>query len=80
MRLGLNNENRELREEGERILAKFKKLEKKFIHTRERVVERAGFGTRVRYVKRDNKRDGERLSENGTGDAGGTNGLPANEE
>lgn len=80
MRLGLNNENKDIREEGERVLARFKNLEKQFSRTREKVVERTEFGTRVRYVKRDKKRDGEGFSENGTGDAGGANGLPANEE
>lgn len=77
MRLGLNNENKDIREEGERALARFKKLEERFERTREKVVERTGFGTRVRYVKRDkNKRDDERPSGSGTGDTGGANDLP----
>lgn len=81
MRLGLNNENKDIREESERVLARFKKLEEKYNRTREKVMERTEFGTRVRYVKRNKKkRDDERLSENSTGNAGSAGSLPAEHE
>lgn len=73
--LGLNDENKELREHAERVLTQFKKLELKFKRTRDKVVEKTEWGYRIRYVERNKKRHDKRLSENGTGHERGTKRL-----
>lgn len=81
MLLVTNNENKELREHSERVLAGFKKVEAEYERTRDKVVERTEWGVRIRYVERNKKkRDGKRFQEHGTGDPGSAESLPEEHE
>lgn len=76
MMLCTNNENRELREHAERVLSGFKKVEEKYKRTRDKVVERTGWGYRIRYVERNKKRHGKRFQEDGTRHEGSAESFP----